>query len=171
MRFAGSPKVANFLSSSPDYGLTGQQGLATNTELRANELMNEAKLQYQEEKAEADIEAAKYGAQARADIAGANSEVGMIGGIAGAATDLIGGIGQKLRGSRTPSYRGGSSFGIPSTRDFGGMSAPSVPFGSVNLGASSAPPVNLGGGFGFGGGGGGSLDFSSNFGAGINFSS
>ena len=32
-RFAGSPKVAAFLSSSPDYGLTGQQGLATNTEL------------------------------------------------------------------------------------------------------------------------------------------
>ena len=91
-RFAGSPKVASFLSSSPDYGLTGQQGLATNTELRANELMNEAKLQYQEEKAEADIEAAKYGAQASADIAGANSEVGMIGAIGGAVAGSGGAI-------------------------------------------------------------------------------
>ena len=166
MRFAGSPKVTNFLSASPDYGLTGQQGLATNTELRANELMNEAKLQYQEEKAEADIEAAKYGAQARADIAGANSEVGMIGGIAGAATDLIGGIGQKLRGGSASSLSNRVS---PSALgNFANMSYGSVGNGGGvvgNIGGSikgtfsSAPPVNLNGGFGFGSGGG--INFSS----------
>ena len=140
MRFAGSPKVASFLSSSPDYGLTGQQGLATNTELDANAKMNEAKLLYQEEKAAADIEAAEYGAQARADIAGANAESAMIGGIAGA----VGKLGPALFPKQTPA----SSF------------------------SSYKPPVSLGGGFGFGGGGsGGSLDFSSNFGAGINFRS
>ena len=163
MRFAGSPKVASFLSSSPDYGLTGQQGLATNTELDANAKMNEAKLLYQEEKAAADIEAAEYGAQARADIAGANAESGMISGIAGAASKFLGGLGSKSNSGN--SSAGGSGFGsfgdyssgFPTTRNYSGMNAPSVPFASTNLGISSPPPVNMGGGFGFGGG----INFSS----------
>ena len=156
-RFAGSPKVAAFLSSSPDYGLTGQQGLATNRELQANQDMNEAKLQYQEEKAEADIEAAKYGAQARADVAGANAEAGMIGGIASA----VGGLGSALFQKKSPSMGGfiGDYSGInTTTRNYSSLSAPSA-FGSMpSLGVSSPPPVNLNGGFGFGSGG--SINFS-----------
>lgn len=118
-RFAGAPKIANFLADSTDFGQIGGRAVAMDRMLDANAKLNAAKLQYTEDKAAADIEASKYGAQARSDVASAESQANLFNGIIDTVGNFGGGYLMNQRNNMRYGNFGSGNFGFSTDLNIG----------------------------------------------------
>ena len=112
MRFAGGPKITNFLGEKPNYAAQGAQATADAAENNANVAMNNARTADATMTGLAKVKAAEHWGSAQVAAAAAQGQASMVSGIAGG----IGGLGG-LFGSRGGG--GGGGLGDPSGSNFG----------------------------------------------------
>ena len=101
-RFAGGPRISNFLEDGIDFSSLGSRGVMNSAADEANAAMNNARAEGIKMRSIAQVESAKNYADATRAAGAAQGQASMVSGIAGA----VGGLGGLFRGGG-----GGSSFG------------------------------------------------------------
>ena len=111
MRFAGSPKIVDFLNRKENYADIGDMGLITGAEEEMTDIMGRSQIAGSELQADAMKQSAKYQADALKAGSQAKAQASMVGAGLGAVGSLFGGMsfggsGSGASGGSFGDYRG-----------------------------------------------------------------